>query len=1252
MSNSDWVVDDIDWTPVSSDSVEYDPTWPYNWKWGVSKDNQVSVWRAKGGLDGRPTHRVELRKLWGREIQVQDGDVIGLATYIPAEKKLDGTVVAPPLIQFQTYYGQPTPSALYQWFASHFPGVQAVEATLRKPKLSTNLPKNFNDWESWKFDDRPDYTGRTIKWVYNEQEDPPLLMWEVKGEDGVPVHQMAIEEYWGRWRQPDDYTGYGDIYNNTMEISGYTRLPAYVLQKVTEHARKNWPDVEVDTSRALLENNEPMFTDPSNVKIMSSSAQWAREHLQETLSNGSGELSKPWEYAPRVSAWGEPEEGLESLMGLGRDLEVQDGGSSYHLDEYEALLLLSEGLITPMIDYEVDDEGNPHEISGLYELTARMWDDLGLQNQSAWDYFNKILGRDGSSNEQSRWPNPDKSYFSPHFDQLLQKKKAAADMEGAMIGLFLDPPTGKKLKQPGGEPIENMHITLIYFQEKADARDDWDEVERLVEQFANQYAALDGSINGFGVFYNDEDLLWAVPSVNGLAELRSELLEAVEDAGFPVNNEHDWVPHITLKYGWADKLPELEEPLQLKFNELTFAKGEDKQSFAFQGAIEKVGAWGDDEEEQLGFHEPGYQKQLGVQQWTDRRGRHFSVGDKMWLWDTGEKYVNYPEHGNAVPVEVVGIHVGTLDASIMVKLPSGRPPEKLVSPLFLGDTPKTIPYKMAKQSAWGEASPDNEVGLNDQWVTDYMLKNAMRMWKTTDPFHPKTQRDLKNLLRIMYEKEPHKVDQLMDWFLDSYRIENDERTDAQGWVTYEPKERGSRFGFVMLAADIEELAQKARENLMARPDIDIMRQRVHPDAQAWMDDPANEGQSYEGQYENLKYDPTMHLQINRLLNYLPSELYKYYPWAVNKHKKGELPYDQLQHVRDILTQFRNHAEYLRTTPRNAPTWEATPDINQMTWADAEGWVYNRNARGIDPRSQIEWEAETKAETWDDGWYVTPVTTDNDLKQEGEVMGHCVGGYCGMVRSGETTIWSLRDSKGEPHVTFEMKPNGDNRYNVIQVQGKGDQTPKPEYQAYVAEFFDRKKQQGWDISSSSNIETVWDLEEWYNNQYGVDGADLDAYGLQSDMYFDYGSVAREIVDDAVSYGGDPDDDIIRAYEAAAEKMGYYDSRQAQYELESRADDALESKRDELESELENELRGIKQQYDEYVSDMVQEENDRRYDEEGDDYEEVDDVEVESFEDWLNNNYGHDDHYWRALAYEAGDLDLYEEALNELGWSRWW
>jgi hypothetical protein len=57
------------------------------------------------------------------------------------------------------------------------------------------------------------------------------------------------------------------------------------------------------------------------------------------------------------------------------------------------------------------------------------------------------------------------------------------------------------------------------------------------------------------------------------------------------------------------------------------------------------------------------------------------------------------------------------------------------------------------------------------------------------------------------------------------------------------------------------------------------------------------------------------------------------------------------------------------------------------------------------------------------------TLADALKYEGDTMGHCVGGYCPDVASGRTKIFSLRDKRGEPHVTVEVRPQQHLDYNT-------------------------------------------------------------------------------------------------------------------------------------------------------------------------------------------------------------------------------
>ena len=120
-----------------------------------------------------------------------------------------------------------------------------------------------------------------------------------------------------------------------------------------------------------------------------------------------------------------------------------------------------------------------------------------------------------------------------------------------------------------------------------------------------------------------------------------------------------------------------------------------------------------------------------------------------------------------------------------------------------------------------------------------------------------------------------------------------------------------------------------------------------------------------------------------------------------------------------------------------------------------------------------------------------------LKYEGDTMGHCVGGYCDDVMGGRSRIFSLRDAKGEPHVTIETEPGrnpterhmipgnvaaqqreearmaarDDTDYairlkqsqenwlanqppapeNIVQIKGKQNRAPKDDYLPFVQDF---------------------------------------------------------------------------------------------------------------------------------------------------------------------------------------------------------
>lgn len=118
-----------------------------------------------------------------------------------------------------------------------------------------------------------------------------------------------------------------------------------------------------------------------------------------------------------------------------------------------------------------------------------------------------------------------------------------------------------------------------------------------------------------------------------------------------------------------------------------------------------------------------------------------------------------------------------------------------------------------------------------------------------------------------------------------------------------------------------------------------------------------------------------------------------------------------------------------------------------------------------------------------------------LKYEGDTMGHCVGGYCDNVASGKSRIFSLRDAKGEPHVTIETRPDGETQ-SIVQIKGKQNLKPKDEYLPFVQDFVRNHPEGGkWgDIGDLNNA----GLYRHHVSKYPESVKDLGEYASKEDI----------------------------------------------------------------------------------------------------------------------------------------------------------
>lgn len=140
-------------------------------------------------------------------------------------------------------------------------------------------------------------------------------------------------------------------------------------------------------------------------------------------------------------------------------------------------------------------------------------------------------------------------------EEPVAKSAKAADLKGVMVALYPPADVAKRIAVKGGESAQNLHVTCVYFEDKAADRDDWDTVKSIVEHVAAGLKPIVGTLTGTGRFVQEDggEVDYATVELPGVDELHDQLVEMCEAAGFPVSKKHAWRPHLTLRYAKADE---------------------------------------------------------------------------------------------------------------------------------------------------------------------------------------------------------------------------------------------------------------------------------------------------------------------------------------------------------------------------------------------------------------------------------------------------------------------------------------------------------------------------------------------------------------------------------------------------------------------------------------------------------------------------------------------------------------------------
>ena len=146
----------------------------------------------------------------------------------------------------------------------------------------------------------------------------------------------------------------------------------------------------------------------------------------------------------------------------------------------------------------------------------------------------------------------------------------AANSSGAMLAVTTPPDVARRIALPGGEKPDDLHITLFYFYENADLGEGQRQnIVRLAAAAARQYPNLNIGLRGTEVFEeNEERPLVALVESPSLIEYRRKLAVALDLANITYSKEHEYKPHLTLKYLNAEPRPALDMNQDFAVNHL------------------------------------------------------------------------------------------------------------------------------------------------------------------------------------------------------------------------------------------------------------------------------------------------------------------------------------------------------------------------------------------------------------------------------------------------------------------------------------------------------------------------------------------------------------------------------------------------------------------------------------------------------------------------------------------------------------
>lgn len=172
------------------------------------------------------------------------------------------------------------------------------------------------------------------------------------------------------------------------------------------------------------------------------------------------------------------------------------------------------------------------------------------------------------------------------YDEAIDLAAPEISDTQCMVALMLPQDVAQKVAVPGGVPVEDMHVTLVFNGEVDDAG--YDNLVALVRKCASEYGEpLQGTVGGIGAFPDSGDgIPWlALVDVVGLAEFRYHLSEALKGSDYEGPNNHGYTPHVTRA---MDDEPEPLPALPVKFGSVWVVRGNEQRTEIPLGAADSA----------------------------------------------------------------------------------------------------------------------------------------------------------------------------------------------------------------------------------------------------------------------------------------------------------------------------------------------------------------------------------------------------------------------------------------------------------------------------------------------------------------------------------------------------------------------------------------------------------------------------------------------------------------------------------------